>query len=528
MSKINNGRPLEAGQRLQIRGYSTHLPLAYCVAESAYRDFNSGFVSNGLREEAVDQVRKDLGITEDFDYRKRIGLELKRAKAAVINFDYGYQCYMDAWISEPEISMLIRNVFKEIPYDAQALLDVDPEEVIMGCLDLREGQPISIHGEREHLPQILKLLHWAYENRTKLADVSIEEEREFDLTVPLYQYGSDDALKYVSGSVLAMYKEYLAKRTARLFLDGIYPGKYEGIDPEKIQLRSTAVAERIRPYKTDDVPWCVYYLPTVLSAKASGYANLRDAALDVKKINHSGQIVVHAEKLGETTNRLNKLIREGYNTLHFVSVNPVTRTPDGKTDIKFTLTPKSVFVSGSVTTSCGQKYIPNVPTEESFTTPDCTKTEGIVTMTRPSIINGYRVSGIKMKFKNGKVINASAEENERVLIEWIRQNENADMAGEIAVVAGSPIYDLDRVFNLTVIDENTASHFALGGSYPMCVEGANEIKNVREKKGYLAFLNCNNSPVHRDFIIGSPNVWVYFKKPDGTRKLLISDNKFQV
>ncbi len=516
LSKVNNGAPLEPNQRLKI---------------TAYRDFNSGLVVVDLKEKEFENLKTELEIREEFDFVDCRDKELAQSGAALITFADDHTSYTNAGFSETDIEALVKSICPEIPSDVRELLKINPEEILKGCLDLRPSQPLSITGSREQLPQMLELARYAYKDGTKLVKLELDEKKEFDYGIPFYNYANDIALNDVPEYLVAKEKEILERNVADLIFDCLDPTKFEGIDPERIQQRQSLISKKIREYRDasiGQVPYCFYNLPSTASAIGAGYTSLKEAAIDAIKINRTGHFKSHIEDLRIRTDKLNALVKEGYRTLYFISVKPGTEIPDGKTSLKVVLTPKSIFCSIGELTKSGQFYVANVPSEENWNTPDCTKTEGIVSMTRSVSINGTIIDGIKMEFKDGKVIKASATKNEEVLLKWLEKNENADRLGEVALVAGSPIFDLNRVFNNILVDENATCHIALGDSYSCCIEGADDITSQDEKRKFLASLNCNNSPVHIDFMIGGPDVMVLAEKPDGTRKLLIQNNKFEI
>lgn len=531
LSTINSGLPLRANQKLKISAYSHHLPFIHKVVEAAYRDFNSGLVLVTIKESELESLKLKHGITEDFNYKKQKEEAMDREGAAFISLDKMESPYIHAGLSQMEESALVKSIDNFIPDDVKRELEINPEEILKGCLSLRKGQPLSIVGSREHMPQILQLAEWAYKNGTRLVDVIISEKKEFDLDIPFYKYAADSVLTEVPEYVVFRPKELLEKNVVRLLLDGKDPNRYESVDSERIQSSMAPLLKKIREFGkrlTVENPWCVYYLPTIASSKAAGYSSLKDAAIEARKITRVGQFCEHVAKLKETEEKLNALVNQGYRKLHFLSVYPGTENPDGKTNLNVGLTPKSLFVSGSETTPSGQVYMPNVPTEECFTTPDWTKTSGVVSMTRPVSINGSTIEGIQMEFSSGKVVKVSATKNVEVLRQWVEKNENADKLGEVALVAGSPIFDLGRVFKSILLDENATCHFALGSSYSTCIEGADDFSDPDLKEKYMNSLNCNDSPVHVDFMIGGPNVMIFAEKADGSRKVLIKDNKFEI
>lgn len=532
LREVNGGQSLKPNQKLKITVCSEYLPLVYALVETAYKDFNSGLIFVDLQEKELENLKTRYGIKEDFDYKRERDKQLKQQDAAFIDFDENASCYSKAGVTVQEAKNLVGSISEVIPPEVQKILEVNSEEILKGCLDLRSGQPLSIYGSREHLPQILALAEWAYNNGTKLVEVRLGEKRELDLSIPMYQYASDAVLNEVPESVVLRAKEILDKNVARLVLDGEDPNQYEGINTDRIQQRTSLISKAVKPYTDKYIvenPWCVYYLPTTQSAKAAGYSSLKEAAVEARKINRVGKLNEHISNMQKITDKLNHLVKEGYRILHFVSVQPDTEIPDGETDLRVGLTPKSIFVSVGEKTPSGQKYIANVPSEESFTTPDRTKAEGKVKVTRPISIHGSILDGIKFEFKEGKVIKASATKNEDVLLKWLEKNEGVDRLGEISLVAESPIFNLGRIFNSILIDENATCHFALGEAYSTCIEGADEIREQNEKRNYLDELKVNDGTDHVDFMIGSPNVMVFGEKEDGSsRKLLIKNNKFQI
>ena len=156
-------------------------------------------------------------------------------------------------------------------------------------------------------------------------------------------------------------------------------------------------------------------------------------------------------------------------------------------------------------------------------------------MTRPVSINGVLVEGIRMEFKNGVIAKdvaghyqVSATHNEEALRSFLKDNKNADKLGEVSLVAGSPIFDLGRVFKNSLVDENATCHIALGNGYQTSIQQALEKPAGKERNQYLKSIGFNQSSVHVDFMIGGPNVHVYFEKPDGTARIpLIQNNAFQ-
>ena len=99
-----------------------------------------------------------------------------------------------------------------------------------------------------------------------------------------------------------------------------------------------------------------------------------------------------------------------------------------------------------------------------------------------------------MTFENGVAVKIDADENADALRSQLTIDDGALRLGELALVdRQGRIGPLDTVFYDTLLDENAASHIALGSGFPFLVEG-----DVVDR--------VNSSGTHVDFMIGSPEV----------------------
>ncbi len=542
---LSEEKGLKPGQQLRITATSEYLPFVKAMMETAYKDFKSGLVSVKLVEPELEALKRRYNITEDFEYKKLALRELNQLGAAFVTFDCANSPYEKAGLTKDETETMKNRIVADIPRQTREKLEINPEEILKVNLGIIEGQPVAITGHREHMSQIMKLVEYAYQHGSKLVNVMILESKENELDIPFYKYASDSVLETVPEAAVQRMREYLDKNVARLLFEGSDPTLYEGLNPERIARSDAAFGKAIKEFRTQLLfrnPWNIYYLPTTFSAAAAypEYADkfeaLYHAAVDTRKINRTGHLKEHIKNLKKVQDTMNKLIEQGYDTIHFVSIDPVMGVQDGKTDLKISLSEKSLFKAAEEKTPSGQTFVANTPTEEIFTSPDRTKTNGVVSATMPLILNGMMVEGIRIEFKDGKIakdekgeLKVFATTNEKMLREHIKKHENADMLGELALVAGSPIFDMKRLFKSTLLDENAACHIAIGDGFPFCIEGATEIKDQKEQKAYLEKYNCNDSTTHDDFMIGGPYVQVYAEKRDGFDKVIvIKDNKFQI
>lgn len=542
--KFLNEIGLKEDQPLQITASSKHIPFLKVVTDEAYKK-GSGRVSLKVVEPEIEALRKKYNITETFNYKKEAQKELEAEGALFIKFDDTNCPYKRSGLSNSETLKEIKSIYDKVPNKIKNIFKLNPEELFKTALDMHEGQPILIRGHREHFPEIIKLVDYLYgKNKSKLVDVSLTEAKEFNTSISYYKYAKDDLIgKFCQSSVNAE-KECFEKDTALLVLRGGDPELYKEIDSKRIVEDSKPFNEAVQEYyskSTNNNPWLVYYAPTTKSALFAypEYGNDKVAALkhalkDAKKINRIGKLKEHIAAIELRAKKMNDLLDKGFRNIRYVSVNPKTKLPDGKTDLKIGLSPKSFFNTGRMNMeNTGHKPIVNIPTEEIFTSPKANTAEGVVSATMPLVLSSKIVEGIQMTFKKGKAILVKASKNEELLKEHIKANKNADKLGEVAIVADSPIFKLNRLFYSTLLDENAACHIAIGDSYADAIKGPGSIKTAgnmqdyTEQQKYLKKLNINTSTTHNDFMIGGPNVYVYAENPKtGEQIQIIKDDKF--
>jgi aminopeptidase len=118
----------------------------------------------------------------------------------------------------------------------------------------------------------------------------------------------------------------------------------------------------------------------------------------------------------------------------------------------------------------GRKFIPcdgehNMPDGEFFTGPVEASVEGEVTFHLPAVIGGREVSGVRLKFEGGRVVDAAAERGEEFLIQLLDTDDGARRLGELGIGTN---YAIDRGTREVLLDEKIGGtvHMAVGASYP--------------------------------------------------------------
>lgn len=527
---------LQKGQPLYIKGDSYYLPFMETLSKEAYK-MNSGHVHIEVTEPVLEKIKEKFNKNGLFEYQKQRLKEYKESDALFIEFNLENDPYKKAKVFKKEVLAEIAKYSTPIPQKIRNLFKLNPKEILVDALDMKKGQPIVIFAEREHVPFIKKILNFLYsKNNTDLVDINLTNKNYKNEMM----YGANELFETLQSHEIQQLKEYYDKDVAWLRLYGRDPEIYADVPSEKLARsqklnNSNDLLNEYSAKLQADVPWLVYNLPTVLSS-VSAYPELANDKLqliakayeDATKINRTGQLKEHIDSLAYRAKKMNELIQNGYRTFHYISVNPNTQLPDGKTDFKVKVTPKSVFNSASVEMSkYGHCPIVNIPTEEVFTAPQSDSANGVLSATMPLSLNGKIVDGIKLTFKDGEVVDVKADKNEDILKNFIKDNKNANRLGELAIVAGSPIAQTGRIFNSTLLDENAACHFALGNAYSDTVMGADDIEDYKEQKQYLENNKINVASVHADFMVGGKNVYVTaINEETGDTITVLKNDKF--
>jgi aminopeptidase len=172
------------------------------------------------------------------------------------------------------------------------------------------------------------------------------------------------------------------------------------------------------------------------------------------------------------------------------------------TDLFVGLMPASRWMCAAFTTVDGIEHIPNLPTEEVFTSPDWRRTEGTVRATMPLAAVGSVVRDLILRFRDGKVVDVSASAGAGIVRSQLEIDSQAPYLGEVALVDGeSAVGKTGIMFENTLFDENATCHIAYGQGLPMAVAGSDGLSAEE-----LLAMGVNVAGVHTDFMIGGPEV----------------------
>jgi aminopeptidase len=281
----------------------------------------------------------------------------------------------------------------------------------------------------------------------------------------------------------------------------VAPRLLDDVDPERIGRDTVVIPEHMGVIARQRLRW------TIIPGPTPGWAGLvfgddDPDALDklweqiglICRLDTDDPVQAWGERREALTSAAGQLNGAALDSLHFTGPG---------TDLTVGLLPGAEWAGGGMTSTDGISYLPNIPTEEVFTTPDPERTHGTVTSTRPLLVSGRTVSGLRMRFEGGRAVDVDADDGAGLMREMVARDENANRLGEVALVDSSGrIGRSGLIFHDTLLDENAASHIAVGAGFPhVCDEQSAARVNV--------------SGIHTDFMIGGPEIEVTATTRDG-------------
>lgn len=395
--------------------------------------------------------------------------------------------------------------------------------LLLSAVDLQPGQNLLIRAEPIHWDFCNRLAEAAYKAGANYVHVIADHG---ELSKARINHAPEESLDYVPEFVRRQYSECADGNWAVLALNGPEdPDLMKSVDSGRSGRVGKANAEALREFRDkmqrDRFAWCVAALPTpkwaakVFNTEPSQEAverlwQVMEPILRLDRESPTDEWHEHARMLKARARRFSDM---NINLLHFQTEN---------TDLRVGLLPGSIWIGGGGEKPDGRTFLPNVPTEEVFTTPHRLHAEGKVQVTRPVLALGKIVEGAWFEFEGGRVKRFGADKGRDVLEQYFAIDENADRLGEIALVdSSSPVFESGTVFYNILYDENAACHMALGSSYPGCMAGSDSLTDEQYVQA-----GGNRSNLHTDFMIGTPDISVTAETADGSRIALMRDGRF--
>jgi aminopeptidase len=192
------------------------------------------------------------------------------------------------------------------------------------------------------------------------------------------------------------------------------------------------------------------------------------------------------------------------------------------TDLELGLADDHVWVGGETIAPNGAVYVTDIPTFEVFTAPHRDRINGTARGTKPRNFMGTLCEDWSLEFKDGRIINANARVGLEALLKYLEMDEGTHYLGEVALVSsGSPVDETGVVFRMALLDENAASHIAIGHAYRGTIQNGGEMSGEE----FMA-KGGNLSNGHADVMIGSSEMDVDGVFADGSSEPLMRKGQF--
>lgn len=383
--------------------------------------------------------------------------------------------------------------------------------IVRSGINIVPGQDVVVRADLDQPDFVMTVVEECYKAGARKVEVEWDVQR---LTKIHQNYRSLDTLSTVEKWEEARLSHRSETLPCMIYLISEDPDGLDGIDGEKYAKSSQARYKIIKPYRDkmeNKYQWCIAAVPGKAWAKkmfpelsqSKAVERLWQAILYTSRADGPDPIKAWEEHNANIRSRCEYLNSLGLDSLEYSSSNG--------TSLKVGLIDGAIFMGGCEDTLLGKPFNANIPSEEVFISPDRSRAEGIVYSTRPLSYNGQLIENFSIRFENGKAVEAHAEKNEELLNQLINMDEGSAYLGECALVPyDSPIRNSELTFYNTLFDENAACHLALGAGFTNTLLGYDKLTLEEcHKRG------INDSMVHEDFMIGTPDLKIVGNKREG-------------
>lgn len=339
-----------------------------------------------------------------------------------------------------------------------------------------------------------------------------------------YDMAQDSVFDEFPQWAVDFYNSTADKDAAFLSISASDPELMKDVDPKKISRQNKVRNTSLTYYRTrlmsNKNVWCIASIPTKSWAKMvfpdagdNAINLLWEAIFKSVRVDQENPIQSWKEHQDTIKDKLSFLNNQNFKFLKYKNALG--------TDVTIELPEGHFWAGGGSKSPDGQDFIANMPTEEVFTLPKSDGVNGKVVSSIPLNYNGNLIDKFAFTFKDGLVVDYSAEKGYETLTEMLETDDGAKRLGEVALVPyDSPISNQKILFYNTLFDENASCHLALGKAYPM-IKGAEKM-NAEEMKS----AGINDSLIHVDFMIGTEDLQITGIKKDGLEVIIFKNGNF--
>ena len=343
-----------------------------------------------------------------------------------------------------------------------------------------------------------------------------------------YENESLDVLTDIPKHKVDKENYYMEKKAKYLSVTGSDPDAFKGVDAEKLFKSNLANSKALRDFSAkmmaNYVSWIVVGA-SIPSWATKVFPDLEEGEAVRRlwfEIFNSVRLfeedpIKALENHVDNLNRYSKFL----NDAKFEKL--IYKSQKG-TDLEVGLPKGYIFAGAGDVNSDGEEFIANMPSEEVFSAPRLDGVNGKVYSTLPLNYNGNLIEDFYLVFKDGEVVDYDAKAGKEYLKNILDTDEGAKRLGEVALVSyNTPISMRKVLFYNTLYDENASCHFALGKSYPTCLEGGEKL-SIEELKDR----GMNDSLTHVDFMVGDETTEIIGVKENGEEVQIFKEGNFVI
>ena len=310
-------------------------------------------------------------------------------------------------------------------------------------------------------------------------------------------------------------KQAVEDLPCRIYIASEDPDAMNGVDPKKLSAVSQSRGRVMKPYRNaidGKHQWVIAAYPSEKWARKcfpdaeDAVDQLWEAILKTVRVREDNDPVAewkaHTEFIEGKAAWLNA---QEFTFLRYKSANG--------TDFTVELIPGAHWEGARDRNPLnGAYYIPNMPTEEIFTSPAAGKCEGTLVAVKPLSWNSQLIEDFSITFENGRAVSCRAAKGQELLEQMLKIDDGASMLGEVALVPKeSPVNQCGFLFYETLFDENACCHCAVGMGFKEVLPGGDDLTMEQAQK-----MGLNDSIIHVDFMVGADDLSIDGVKPDGT------------
>jgi aminopeptidase len=383
--------------------------------------------------------------------------------------------------------------------------------VVVGA-NVQAGQVVRVSADVEHADLVRDVADAAYRNGARFVEVDLGDVRVRRSQI---LHATGDLQVHMSAWMEAGIRELDVIGGARIMIHGPgVSGLLAGLDPARVRQSQPPRSQAWRDveYRVNNtmIPgptraWACALHPDLSAVEA--LARLWEQIEVACRLDQRDPVAAWRDRFAE--------LRRVADVLSVMSLDAVRLRGPG-TELVIGLVPTARWESPTHVNERGIEHAWNLPSEEIYTVPDPDRVDGHVRLTRPVVVAERLVHDVSLTFRGGDVVEVTGAEGVGALREFIARDAGTRRLGELVLVdSDSAVGSVGETFGMVMLDENAASHIALGFGFPELVGVA-----YRDR--------VNQSGDHLDVTVGSDQLEFIGIDKSGDERPLLRGGQWQI